>query len=145
MPGDRRLVLADIPGLIEGASDGHGLGHRFLKHVERCRFLIHLVSVDPHTETIKEPIERFLLLQKEVAAFSPELRALPQIAVLSKCDLLTEEERTELQKAFSTAIEQPVICISSATQLGLDELKKRCAKQLHDMLAEEDGEGEDPQ
>ena len=140
---DSSFILADIPGLIQGASEGHGLGHRFLKHVERCRFLIHLVSVDPHTESVEDPLERFLLLQREVAAFSPELQALPQIAVLSKCDLLGEPERLELQKKFATAIKKPVHCISSATQMGLEDLKKICAKQLHDMLAEEEKECDD--
>ena len=135
---DLAFVLADIPGLIEGASEGHGLGHRFLKHVERCRFLIHLVSVDSHTENIEDPLERYQLLQREVGAFSPELKALPQIVVLSKCDLLPDDERDELVGRFSDALNQPIYCISSATQLGLSELKLACAKQLHDMLAAEE-------
>ena len=135
---DLSFVLADIPGLIEGASEGHGLGHRFLKHVERCRFLLHLVSVDPHAETVEDPLERYLLLQREVGAFSPELKALPQIVVLSKCDLLMDEERETLVERFSEALNQPIYCISSATQLGLSELKLACAKQLHDMLAAEE-------
>ena len=100
--------------------------------------MLHLVSVDPHAETVEDPLERYLLLQREVGAFSPELKALPQIVVLSKCDLLMDEERETLVERFSEALNQPIYCISSATQLGLSELKLACAKQLHDMLAAEE-------
>jgi GTP-binding protein len=141
---DLSFVLADIPGLIQGASEGLGLGHRFLKHVERCRFLLHLVSVDDQTEDVKEPLERYRLLQQEVEAFSPELKDREQIIVLSKVDLVDEAHRDLLVRAFEKETACQVLCISSATRQGLDTLKKACAKRLHDMLLQEEEDCEEP-
>jgi len=141
---DLSFVLADIPGLIQGASEGLGLGHRFLKHVERCRFLLHLVSVDKDTEEIKDPLERFRLLQKEVASFSPDLEKLPQLVVLSKVDLLDDAGLEDLVRAFEQEGVGKIFCISSATHHGLNALKKACAKQLHDMLLQEEEGCEEP-
>ena len=87
---DMRLVLADIPGLIEGAHLGQGLGHRFLKHVERTRFLIHMLSIEDIDEA--NPWAGFDLVNAELVGFDPELAARKQIEVVNKCDLRSPEE-----------------------------------------------------
>ena len=84
------FVCADIPGLIEGASEGIGLGHDFLRHVERCRLLLHVVDVSG--SECREPVEDFEKINEELAKFSPELAQRPQIVVGNKCDLATEEQ-----------------------------------------------------
>ena len=84
------FVCADIPGLIEGASEGIGLGHDFLRHVERCRLLLHVVDVSG--SECREPVDDFEKINEELAKFSPELAKRPQIVVGNKCDLATEEQ-----------------------------------------------------
>jgi GTP-binding protein len=135
---DQTLVFADIPGLIQGASKGLGLGHRFLKHVERCRLLLHLVSVDNNTESVQEPLERHRLLQEEIVSFSSILNDLPQITVLSKIDLLEKEELELLVAQFKEATKGEVLCISSATHSGLAPLKMACARALQDLTLQEE-------
>ena len=87
---DKRLILADIPGLIEGAHLGQGLGHRFLKHVERTRFLIHILSIEDIDAD--NPWAGFDLVDAELAGFDPQLAARRQILVVNKCDLRQPEE-----------------------------------------------------
>jgi len=94
--GDRRLVLADIPGLIEGAHLGQGLGHRFLKHVERTRFLIHILSIEDISEN--DPWAGFDLVNAELEGFDRELAERRQIQVVNKCDLRSPEEVESLRK-----------------------------------------------
>ncbi|MEO0601018.1 MAG: GTPase ObgE [Myxococcota bacterium] len=88
----RSFVMADIPGLIEGASDGAGLGHQFLRHLQRCRVIVHLVSADE----LDLPSERVLALRRELAAYDPGLASRPEIVVLSKTDTVDEGERQAL-------------------------------------------------
>jgi GTP-binding protein len=135
---DQSFVLADIPGLIQGASEGHGLGHRFLKHVERCRLLLHLVSVDRDTETVQDPFERYQVLQNEVASFSNDLQGLPQIIVLSKVDLIEKPALDLLVAQFKKCTPCDVICLSSATHQGLNALKHACGRRLLEMDIQEE-------
>ena len=86
---DRRMVIADIPGLVEGAHTGYGLGHRFLRHVERTRFLVHILSVQDMSED--DPFAGYELINSELALFSPELSGRRQIEVVNKIDLLSAE------------------------------------------------------
>jgi GTPase len=123
---DRQLVLADIPGLIEGASDGAGLGHEFLAHVERTRLLVHVLDVAPELsgEPGADPIANFATIERELAAHDARLAELPRVLALSKCDLV-DERRTlaavaEWQERLGPAT--PVIATSSATGAGLREL-----------------------
>ena len=121
VPVDREqsFVMADIPGLIGGASDGAGLGHDFLRHIERCRLLVHLVDVSG--EEGREPIEDFEIINKELARFSPELAKRPQIVVANKIDASIEEQIDEL-KTYVEEKGYPFYAISAAAHLGTREL-----------------------
>ena len=116
---DRRLVVADIPGLIEGAGDGQGLGHRFLKHVERTRFLVHLLSCEDIGE--EDPWSGFRLIDNELRIFDPVLAERCQIRVISKIDCCEEEKLTFL-KAQAVKDGLALFFISSQTGEGLSEL-----------------------
>jgi GTP-binding protein len=121
---DRQLVLADIPGLIEGASEGAGLGHDFLAHVERTRLLVHVLDVAPIDGS--DPLENHATIERELAAHDPRLAALPRILALSKVDLVPPEEAAragdQWQERLGEAV--PVILTSSATGEGLDDLRR---------------------
>ena len=120
--GERQLVIADIPGLIEGAAAGAGLGHEFLAHAERCRVLVHLIAAGP-LET-EDAISRYRTVRAELAAHGAGLERLPEIPVVSKRDLLPDEEVAELAAGLGEQLGRPVHAISSATGAGLDELRK---------------------
>ncbi|MFT3768842.1 MAG: GTPase ObgE [Minicystis sp.] len=118
--GGTSFVVADIPGLIPGASEGVGLGIRFLKHVERTRVLLHLVSIDPGEG--RDPLEDYRALRKELKAFSPELAERPEVVVLSKADLPeVQEAYPALKKRFKRA-KIDLKLMSAATREGLDDL-----------------------
>ena len=93
------FVMADIPGLIEGAGDGVGLGHEFLRHVDRCRLLVHIV--DAAGSEGRDPIEDFEIINKELEKFDPELAKRPQIVAANKIDLATDEQLERLEKYFT--------------------------------------------
>jgi GTPase len=119
---DRQLVLADIPGLIEGAAEGAGLGHEFLAHLERCRLLVHLVEVAP---VEGDPESNYRAVRSELAGYGAGLDRLPEIIALPKVDLVPEEEAGRLvsewrERHGSDAV--AVLGISAATGAGLDEL-----------------------
>jgi GTP-binding protein len=117
---DRTFVIADIPGIIEGASEGAGLGLRFLKHVERTEVLLHMLSVDPDPE--REPVADFDALMSELGRFDPELLERPMVVAVSKCDLPgAREAYEEVRKALEPRGFQ-VFAISSATNEGLTPL-----------------------
>jgi GTP-binding protein len=118
---ERQLVLADIPGLIEGAAAGAGLGHEFLAHVERCRVLVHLVAVDPLGG--EDPVARYETVRGELAAYGGGLDRLPVIPVISKSDLVAADEVGELVGALGAHLGIDVLAISSATGAGLEELR----------------------
>lgn len=124
--GETSFVVADIPGLIEGASEGVGLGHDFLRHVERCRLIVHVVDVSGIEG--RDPAEDFGKINAELANFSEELSERPQIVAANKCDLATEEQIS----AFENFIREKGLQffrISAATTKGTDELMDAvCAK-----------------
>ena len=116
---ERSFVMADIPGLIEGASEGIGLGHEFLRHVERCRLIVHVVDVSGIEG--RDPIEDFKAINKELASFSEELAEAPQIVAANKTDMASPEQIA----AFKSFIEEqglPYYEISAATTQGTQEL-----------------------
>jgi GTPase len=119
---DRQLVIADIPGLIEGAAEGAGLGHEFLAHLERCRLLIHLVEVAPAEG---DPQSNYEAVRSELAGYGAALDKLPEIIALSKIDLLPPEEAGGLVSEWRErhgSHAAAVLGISAATGAGLDEL-----------------------
>ena len=120
--GDRQLVLADIPGLIEGAAGGAGLGHEFLAHVERCRILIHLVDIAG-----EDPSGAYEAVRGELAAYEAGLELLPELVVLSKRDLVPDPEADAAVAEWSDQLGGDalgVFAVSSATGAGLDELRQ---------------------
>ena len=127
---ERTFVVADIPGLIEGASEGVGLGHQFLRHVERTRLLCHLIDVSGTSG--REPLDDYAVINRELAAYSEKLAALPQIVVLNKSDIADPEE-IELLRAEFAEEDKPVFVISAATRLGLEPLVYFLAERLSEM------------
>src|SRR5205807_1202589 len=98
----RRLVFADIPGLIEGASSGAGLGHEFLRHIERTKVLVHLVDIDPADGS--EPAANYAMIRAELARYSAVLGEKPEIIALNKLDLLDADEARKSIAAFRKAL-----------------------------------------
>jgi GTP-binding protein len=118
---DRQLVIADIPGLIEGASEGAGLGHDFLAHVERTRLLVHVLDLAPLDGS--DPEENFAVIERELAEHDPRLASLPRLLALSKADLVTPEAASAAASEWASRVDFPVLVTSSATGLGLVELR----------------------
>ena len=116
---EQSFVAADIPGLIEGASEGIGLGHDFLRHVERCRLLLHVVDVSGCEG--RDPVEDFEKINTELQSFSPELATRPQIVLGNKCDIATEEQ-IESFKSYVESKGLTFMPISAATNQGLKNL-----------------------
>jgi GTP-binding protein len=124
------MVVADIPGLIEGAHRGAGLGHRFLRHVERTRVLLHLVDVGDWAGGNEKILERYHTVNHELAQFCSDLLAKPQIVALNKIDLIFDPAPLdELQRQFR-GLGNPVHVISAVTGQGVQELVWEMAKQL---------------
>ena len=127
---DRQAVVADIPGLIEGAAEGAGLGHEFLAHVERCSMLVHLVDIAPMD---RDPVADYETVRGELAAHGAGLERLPELVVLSKRDLLPSEEVGEAVAEWEGRLEDRVLgvlAVSSATGEGLEELRQRILSKL---------------
>lgn len=119
------VVFADIPGLIEGAHLGMGLGHEFLRHVERTRVLIHLVD-----GTAGDPVRNYQIIQQELRAYGHGLPEKPQVLVLNKIDALTPQEIAERSQQLAAAASTSVVAISAAAKQGLDPLLQRVWEQL---------------
>ena len=124
---DRQLVIADIPGLIEGASGGAGLGHEFLAHVERTRLLVHVLDLAPLDGS--DPEQNFATIEAELAAYDDRLAGLPRILALSKADLVPPERAEEAAAAWRARVDN-VIVTSAATGHGLDELKAALLRRV---------------
>jgi GTP-binding protein len=147
---NKSFVIADVPGLIEGAADGAGLGIRFLKHLARTRVLLHIVDIAP-MDPDADPVADAIAIVGELEKYSPELASKPRWLILNKLDLLPEEERQEHVDAFLSAYRErsgfdgpvfPIAAISGegcrpvvyAIQAALEEIRKQ------DEAAEESGE-----
>jgi GTP-binding protein len=141
---DRQAVVADIPGLIEGAAAGAGLGHEFLAHVERCSMLVHLVDVAPEAG---DPAADYKTVRAELAAHGAGLERLPELVVLSKRDLLPDEEVEEAVREWGERLEGAtlgVVAVSAATGAGLEELRRRILAELPEAVAAEAPREPDP-
>ncbi len=126
--GDRSFVVADIPGLIEGAHQGAGLGIQFLRHVERTRVLVHLVDVSEMSG--RDPVHDFHVIMAELASFDASLAAKPMILVASKIDVAQDPERIAGLRALAQAQDLPFFEISSVTGQGLEALKFAMAEEI---------------
>jgi GTP-binding protein len=129
----KTVVVADIPGLIEGASEGAGLGHTFLRHVERTKLLLHLVDVSPVSG--RDPIEDYEAINRELKNYDEELAKRPQIIVATKMDILEDVERVESLKKKAAEDGHEFFEISAAAQTGTHELVMTMATRL-DEIAE---------
>jgi GTP-binding protein len=137
--GDETFVVADIPGLIEGAHLGHGLGVQFLRHVERTRLLVHLVDVSEATG--RDPLEDFRVVMEELEGFSLDLVRKPMFVVASKVDVAQDTARIEALKALAAEKHLPFYEISSVTGQGIEDLKYNMAQFLSKTVDEKVEEG----
>ena len=124
---ERSFVMADIPGLIEGASEGVGLGHEFLRHVERCRLIVHVLDVSGCEG--RDPVEDFEKINLELSNFSEQLSTCPQIVAANKSDMADEEQISRL-KAYIEDKGLPFFTISAATTMGTKELMDAVGEKL---------------
>ena len=135
----RTLVIADMPGLIEGAHQGAGLGDRFLRHIERTKLLLHLIDVSSFSG--RDPVEDYQKLNHELLAYDPVLAKRPQIVVATKIDALDEPERLEALKRQALADGLPFYQISSVTNEGTKELVAAMSVLLDELKKESDQDG----
>ncbi|MBS1817447.1 MAG: GTPase ObgE [Acidobacteria bacterium] len=128
MSDDRSFVVADVPGLIEGAHRGQGLGHQFLRHLERTKVLVHLVDVS--SASGRDPVSDMDIIRRELELFAPELAAKPQIVAANKIDALDDEERAAAVDARAKALGLPFFRISGVTGAGVPELLEAAWREL---------------
>ena len=123
------FVIADIPGLIEGASEGQGLGHYFLRHIERTRVLVHVVDVSGSED--RDPYEDYKIIMSELKKYGKSVSTLPQILALNKCDLATEEQIKKFKSKINRLKNKPQIFeISAVSNQGLEPLVAAIAETL---------------
>jgi GTP-binding protein len=125
----RSFVVADIPGLIEGAHQGHGIGDQFLKHVERTRLLVHMIDVSNET---RDPVSDYMTIVNELSLFNPDLLNRKQLIVASKLDVLSDSRKLSRLKAMCTQRRLPFLGISSVTGEGIRALISKIAKMLNE-------------
>lgn len=129
---DSSFVMADIPGLIEGAADGAGLGHNFLRHVERVRLIVHIVDISGCEG--RDPFEDYTIINRELKNYSKYLADLPQIICCNKCDILEDESIID---EFEKKIGKKVVRISAISRKGTQELINIIAKELENLPKQE--------
>ncbi len=125
---ERSFVVADIPGLIEGAHAGHGLGTRFLKHIERTKMLVHIIDVSPYSG--RNPVDDFGIVMDELASYNPDLAKRPLILVANKIDLLAQRKGLESVKRLATRRRIPFFAVSALKGKGLKPLIAAIAEAL---------------
>ncbi len=124
----KSFLVADIPGLIEGASLGVGLGHSFLKHIERVRLIVHMVDISGSEQ--RDPVQDYYTIRKELTDYSPKLATLPEVVVANKIDLLQDKENL---KKLEQACAKPIICISAIKRQGTKELVQELIRLLEEL------------
>ena len=125
------FVMADIPGIIEGASEGAGLGHDFLRHIDRCRLLVHVVDVSGSEG--RDPVADFDAINAELKQYSPELAQRPQIVAANKVDILANDSLLEALRSHVEALGYPLLTISAAAHQGTRELVFAIANRLREL------------
>ena len=129
------FVAADVPGLIEGASEGKGLGHQFLRHIERTALILHVVDITGGYEA-RDVVDDYKTINAELTAYAEELSCRPQIVVANKCDLPGYEDEIERLRAAAEADGHEFFAVSAATGEGLDELVTKVAAQVAELREE---------
>ncbi len=129
----RRIVVADIPGLIEGAHEGHGLGIEFLRHIERTRVLVHLVSLE--AESIESLERDYTTVRRELESYSEALHRKPFIVVVTKTDLLPPDEAEVRRRTFSERLGRPVLAMSAVTGVGVDDVLASAVEILDEVVS----------
>ncbi|MBC8108981.1 MAG: GTPase ObgE [Anaerolineae bacterium] len=127
LSGERRIVIADIPGLIEGAQHGAGLGHAFLKHIERTKIIVHMLDLYPMDGS--KPADNYRKIRGELEAFSPELAQKHELIAANKIDLASDDEA--LDELMNALPEKEILAISGASHQGLDQLLGTLWEALH--------------
>jgi GTP-binding protein len=140
LTGERRIVVADIPGLIEGAQHGAGLGHAFLRHIERTRVIVHMLDLFPSDGS--DPAKNYRAIRRELEAFSPTLAAKPEIIAANKVDLAVDE--AAIRKLRRSLKRKDILAISGASHKGLEELLDRMWGYVRDARAETAAESTPP-
>jgi GTP-binding protein len=125
---DRSFVVADVPGLIEGAHKGLGLGHQFLRHIERTKVLVHLVDVSGASG--RDPVQDFETITEELRRFDPKVAAKPQLVAANKIDALDEPERLDALEKHVTRRKLPFFRISGVTGEGIDKLLEAAWREI---------------
>src|SRR5687767_3256067 len=125
------IVVADVPGLIEGASEGAGLGDRFLRHIERTKLILHLVDISSFSN--RDPVEDYEIINRELANYNPDLADRPQIVVATKLDALDEPERLAQLEGRARKDRKRFFAISSVTRAGVDDLVSTVSKLLDEI------------
>jgi len=136
--GDRRVVAADIPGLIEGASEGVGLGHRFLRHIERTRVIVHLLDAGSFVFESADLAKRYETIRRELGSFNPDLLERRELVVLSKIDLVQDPSDLDAVEAELSRRGLRVLRLSSLTGAGVDALLNAMVQTLDQAVADED-------
>lgn len=131
--GDRRMVVADIPGLIEGAQQGAGLGHAFLRHIERTKIIVHLLDLYPMDES--DPATNYRIIRRELEAFSPKLGAKREIIAANKLDLATDD--SAIEKLRESLPGKEIFPISGVSKQGIEKLMEVVWSVLKDLKANE--------
>lgn len=124
----RSFVIADIPGIIEGASEGAGLGHDFLRHIDRCRLLVHVVDVSGSEG--RDPVADFDAINAELSQYSADLEKRPQIVAANKVDIMQDSENLEKLRAHVESLGYPLFEISAAAHMGIDPLMNKVSEEL---------------
>ncbi len=128
LSGDRGFVVADVPGLIEGAHRGLGLGHQFLRHLERTKVLVHLVDVSSASE--RDPVGDLDTVRRELELYQPALAAKPQIVAANKIDAVDDESRVARLERRASELGLPFLQVSGATGEGVPPLLEQIWKRL---------------
>jgi GTP-binding protein len=137
--GDRRFVVADIPGLVEGASEGVGLGDRFLRHIERTRVLVHLLDVGTPAQEDRDLLAEYDSIRRELGAYDEALRGRVEIVALNKIDLIADREVLCDSEAALRSRGREVVRISGATGEGIGDLLRSLVRAIDAEAKEDDG------
>lgn len=133
--GENSFVVADVPGLIEGASEGRGLGHQFLRHIERTALIMHVVDITGGFEG-RDPIEDYRVINSELAAYAPELAERPQVVVANKCDASGMTDRVAELRRVASADGHRFFAVSALTGAGLNSFMLACGEMVSDLRRE---------